>query len=87
VSDGTHCGPVSRSKVRTCRARKGREYEGVYMPDGERTCVDDREESSVRTQKQRKEENGIIGHHDGINVRMSSHLVEVFWKKEDDGQT
>ena len=50
VSDGTHCRPVSPSKVRTCRARKG----GGYMPDGKRTCVDDREESSVHTRKQRK---------------------------------
>jgi hypothetical protein len=51
---------------------KGETMGGGYMPDGERTCVDDSEKSGVHMGKQRKGENGGIGHHDGVDARMSS---------------
>ena len=46
-------GLYHRQRSELLRARKGRE-DGGYMPDGERTRVDDCEESGVCTWKQRK---------------------------------
>ena len=48
-----------------------------YMPNGVRTYVDDREESGVRTRKQRKDKKKCgIGHHDGDNAQVV-HVVEI----------